>query len=131
VSYYASFILEGLPKTTNGSHGSWRAAAAERKRWRQAAHMAAKSYNLIPDKPLEQACIKCVRHSSVEPDYDNLSISFKSVIDGLKDAGVIADDKSTVIISREYLWQKAPRSKGWIRVEVRSPDYKLERPCQE
>jgi len=42
----------------------------------------------IPTRPLTEARIELVRHSSVEPDYDNLVGSFKAIIDGLRDAGV-------------------------------------------
>ena len=76
--------------------------------------------NGLPPKPLKQASITLTRFSSVEPDYDNLVISFKPIIDGLRDAGVIVDDKFSVIGRPSYEWQKSPRNQGRIRVEVAS-----------
>jgi len=117
VTYLLSFELPGLPKTTNGSHGKWQAAAAERKKWRTAVKLIAKSRS--PAAPLSKAALKLTRFSSVQPDHDNLAISFKSVVDGLRDAGVILDDRNAVVVSREYVWEKAPAKQGRIRVEVR------------
>jgi Holliday junction resolvase RusA-like endonuclease len=110
------FELDGLPKTTNGAHGCWQAAAKERKKWRQAVCLVA--YFRRPEKPLEKVRVTCTRFSSSKPDYDNLAISFKSVIDGLVDGKIISDDKSAVIVERKYLHEKASPKKGKIRVEV-------------
>jgi Holliday junction resolvase RusA-like endonuclease len=108
--------IVGLPKTTNGAHGHWRAAAAERKKWREAVMMIAKFRR--PPKPLEKVRLELTRYSSSKADFDNLVISFKSCIDGLKDAGVISDDKDSVIVDRKYLWEQAPRGKGKIKIVV-------------
>ncbi len=71
-----------------------------------------------PPRPLSLCAIYCTRFSSMECDYDNLTISFKSVIDGLKDAGVIVDDKSSCVKERKYFWEKAKRGQGRINVVV-------------
>jgi len=70
-----------------------------------------------PEKPLSRAKVIFTRHSSTPPDDDNLAGSFKSVRDGLKDAGVIVDDKSANIVA-EYRWSKTDRNKGFITVEI-------------
>ena len=108
--------IPGLPRTTNGSHGHWRAAAAERKKWRTAICLLASRER--PSVPLKKAKITCIRYSSSEPDFDNLVISFKSCLDGLRDAGVIADDKKRNIGATTYLWQKAPARQGKIKIIV-------------
>lgn len=108
--------LPGLPKTTNGSHGSRFAAAAERKKWRTAVAMIAKFRR--PPKPLEKVRLILTRFSSVRTDFDNRVISFKSCVDGLKDARVIKDDTDDVIIDRKYPWERAPPGKGFIRIVV-------------
>jgi len=115
-AYWMSYELPGLPKGLNGSHSHWRVAAAEKKRWRVMSALVARSKR--PPKPLASCSIRCTRFSSSEPDYDNLAASFKAIIDGLKDAGVIEDDRSTCIVKREYLWEKTAPKKGMVRIEV-------------
>jgi hypothetical protein len=108
--------LNGLPKTPNGSHGHWRSAAGERKKWRTAVYMTA--FFKRPPEPLKKAILTCIRFSSVEPDQDNLAASFKGCIDGLKDAGIIVDDKSSCVVKRTYLWMKAPPKEGSVKICV-------------
>lgn len=72
-----------------------------------------------PAEPLERAHLILTRHSSSEPDFDGLAVSFKPVIDGLVEAGVLANDKSGNIGQPEYRWFKAPMKMGFITVEVR------------
>jgi Holliday junction resolvase RusA-like endonuclease len=114
-AYKLTIELPALPKTTNGSHGHWSVIAAERKKWRRLVVFAVGIKR--PAKPLMQAKATFTRFSSNEPDDDNLSISFKSVRDGLVDAGVIADDKNR-ILTATYRWEKAPPKKGKITIEV-------------
>jgi Holliday junction resolvase RusA-like endonuclease len=70
-----------------------------------------------PPKPLRRAHLTLIRHSSVQCDPDNLVASFKPLIDGLKDAGVLADDRD---ITFKPLWQKAAPGKGAIEIIVES-----------
>lgn len=117
MKYRLEFSLPGLPKLSNSHHLNWRVAAGERKKWRRAAYL--KTLSLRPPFPLSLCSITCTRHSSGrEPDFDNLVISFKSVIDGLKDAGIILDDSSACVLERRYLSKKAPAKKGFIEVVV-------------
>lgn len=99
------FTLVGLPKSLNGSHGSWHAKSAERRRWRNRA--AAAAHPLRPDEPFKKCSLECVRFSARCMDFDNLVASFKSIVDGLKDAGVIVDDNPGVIVTREYRHEKS------------------------
>ncbi len=114
--YKLEIVLLGLPSTANSHKAHWAVAGAERKKWRQAACLVAKMRR--PETPLERCRIVCTRYSFSEPDYDNLVISFKSLCDGLKDAGIIKDDKSSVVVQREYRWEKAPANKGKVMVYV-------------
>jgi Holliday junction resolvase RusA-like endonuclease len=114
--YRLELELIGLPKTVNGPHGSWQRAAAERKKWRSLVEQA--TLGKRPSKPLDTARITLTRLSSNEPDYDNLAASFKSVVDGLRDAGIIVDDKKKNIGACIYLWEKTSPKNGKIRVLV-------------
>jgi Holliday junction resolvase RusA-like endonuclease len=116
VTYRLVIDLDGLPKTTNGSHGHWRTAAAERKKWRNAVALIAKMRR--PPAPLRAAYVELVRFSSSQPDEDNLMISFKSCVDGLKDGKVLVDDKRDVILRRLCRWEKAKPGEGKIRIIV-------------
>lgn len=114
-SYLLEFVVAGLPKLPNGSHGHWRVMAAHKKEWKKKAFAAC--WHKRPPKPLEFAHATFTRHSSVEPDDDNLTSSFKAVRDGLKQSGIIVDDKSKHLKST-YLWVKAAPKAGFISVKV-------------
>jgi Holliday junction resolvase RusA-like endonuclease len=116
VSYLLEFELTGLPRTTNGSHGHWRAKAAQTKQWKQ--KVFAKAWPLRPSEPLDCALITFTRFSSVEPDFDNLVISFKPIMDGLRQAKIIVDDKKKNVGRPEYLWEYAPKGKGKIKIKI-------------
>lgn len=70
-----------------------------------------------PKRPLQRAQAILTRHSAREPDFDGLVHSFKSIVDGLKDAGVIVDDRPSNF-KAEYLWKKATPGKGWLEVSL-------------
>lgn len=67
---------------------------------------------------MAKAKLTLTRYSSKEPDFDGLCSSFKNVIDGLVEAGVIIDDKMSVIGQPTYAWVKCPPKKGKIKVVV-------------
>lgn len=114
--YRLDVTLAGLPKGLNGSHGHWRTAAKKRKWWRLAVKM--RTFMLRPKTPLLHARLIMTRYSSQKMDFDNLAGSFKSCVDGLKDAGVISDDKDSVILERQYLHEIVPMKEGHIRIIV-------------
>lgn len=117
MTYKARIIINALPKiTSNGSHGHWASRLRERKKWHK--WVADEIGFNRPKKPLQACRIECVRYSAKEPDFDNLAASFKPVIDGLKNCGVIEDDKSSCVVERVYRWAKAPMGKGAIEVVV-------------
>lgn len=120
-SYLLRFTLQGLPKTTNaGGRQHWAVKAAEARNWKRAVLLVAGRNK--PDSPLKKAKITFTRFSSAEPDFDGLVSSFKHVLDGLVDAGVIVSDKQSTIGQPTYLWKKAPQKQGYIQVDLESED---------
>jgi len=115
--YSLTLELDGLPKTTNTQAGrGWYARHAEAKKWKEAVRFAIGSHQ--PDKPLKRAILTLTRFSSSCPDYDGLVSSFKHVIDGLIVSQVIEDDNMGIIGMPMFLWKKAKRGAGFIRVHV-------------
>lgn len=116
MSFVLEFEINGLPPTTNGSHGHWAVVARERKKWRDSVRMVA--YYRRPPSPLEKAKLTLTRCSCRATDYDNRVISFKPVVDGLVDAKVLAGDTDSVIVERHYPFEKVGMREGKIRVRV-------------
>lgn len=118
--YSLHFTLTGLPLTTNGARakqGHWRARHKADKGWKSEVWLACYQGGR-PKAPLKRARVTLVRHSSSEPDYEGLVSSFKSVLDGLTEAGIIVDDNTSVIGKPDYLWKKAKPKEGRIEVLV-------------
>lgn len=112
--------IPGLPKTPN-IRQHWAAKAAHNKKWRKMAGEAAwAEWKKYPQcgKPLQRVRLTLIRGSTKEPDLDNLVASFKSIIDGLKDAGIISDDNPRVVSEIKPRWEKAPRKAGYVKVIV-------------
>jgi Holliday junction resolvase RusA-like endonuclease len=117
MGYRLEFDLPGLPKSPNellGKH--WRVRSRHANQWKTAVNMITAGRR--PLKPLTFARLMMVRCSSVEPDDDNLRSSFKPIVDGLVNSGIISDDSSAVIGSPVVLWEKEAPRKGRIRVLV-------------
>jgi hypothetical protein len=113
--YELSFELPGLPPMLNSySGGHW--AKAKRGKWKDYVWLAVRNY--LPPAPLKKARLVCIRASSSMPDYDGLVTSFKGVIDGLVESGVIEDDSLKHIGVPEFGWRKAERKKGFVYVQV-------------
>lgn len=115
--YTLEFQLPGLPKLANQllrSH--WGTKVGHANTWKRKVWRAAWVYK--PVTPLTRAKLTLTRVSSREPDYDGLVSSFKSVIDGLVEAGILANDKRENVGVPEYLWRKGPRSPGKVIVRV-------------
>ena len=115
-----SLILTGLPKTTNaGGRLHWAVKAKEAKSWRNLVAMA--TLGAKPPHPLKSATLALTRYSTREPDFDGLVSSFKHIIDGLVDAGIIADDKPSVIGQPAFYWHKAAPKNGHVLIQVCGP----------
>lgn len=112
------FDIPGLPKTTNsGGRAHWAVKAKEAREWKRFVYACVRSSG-FKGGPFPKAKLTLTRHSAVEPDFDGLVSSFKHVIDGLVEAGVIPSDKPSVIGQPDYRWERAPRGRGYIRVKV-------------
>lgn len=95
---------------------NWRYRWTHAKRWK--AIVAASLVGMKqPETPLPRAQLILTRCTAVEPDPDNLAASFKPVIDGLREAGVIENDRSCNV-DICYRWRKAPRGSKKMLVEV-------------
>lgn len=115
--YELSFVINGTPDLPNRCRkGSWKATWSHAKKWK--AWVGVRCLGKKPAEPLQQAALHLTRYSSVEPDPDNLAASFKPVIDGLREAGIIENDRSANV-ALKFSWRKVPPNMGMIRVEVR------------
>lgn len=119
MNYTLEFELPGLPPMTNNFRGHWTKSARLIKGWRQSTvcQVRAKISARLA-APLTKATVTLTRHSCSEPDFDGLVSGFKPILDGLVDAGVIANDKPSVIGQPRYLWQRVGRGQGFITVRV-------------
>lgn len=117
MKFSAKFTLKGLPKLRNRLGRSWRASAGERKKWH--ALVLRFGGHLAPPEPLLKAKLTLTRYSSEQPDFDGLVSGFKYVIDGLIKAGFIIDDNQDVIGQPRYMWFKAPRKQGKIKITIK------------
>ena len=113
--YRLEITLMGLPSTPNARR-HFHVVAKENAVW-YAAVKASVGMNK-PEKPLESAKLTLTRMSTTEPDYDNLAASFKPLLDGLRYAGVITDDKKKNIGRPEYRWEHAAPRKGCVKIIV-------------
>ena len=117
MSYSIEFTLPGLPKMSNQLlRGHWRTKHGHTKVWKRKTWRAV--WPCLPPEPLERAVLTITRCSSVRPDYDGLVSSAKCIIDGLVEAGVLANDKHENIQVPIYTWEQAPRGKGCMRIKV-------------
>ena len=120
VPYRLNFTLQGLPETTNAarhSNGHWSARHKKDKSWKQQVWLEAQQKGR-PKKPLHKATVTLIRYSASEPDFEGLVSSFKTILDGLTEAGVIANDSMSVIGQPIYYWRKAKLKEGKIEVFV-------------
>ena len=121
MSYRLHFRHDRLPDmNTRASRRHAYVQSGIAKRWREIVE----GYVLEagkPDKPLEVARVTLVRHSSVQPDYDNMAASWKSaILDPLVKHGVLANDRPKNFVGGhpDYAWAPAPRGKGYVTVTV-------------
>lgn len=106
-------------------------AATRASRWRQYRE-ARRLQELVvllvprrkrPSAPLSRARVTLTRHSSVEPDHEQLAMGFKAVLDALTARGRgprarVLEDDSPRHVERVYRWEKAPPGAGRLTVLV-------------
>lgn len=111
------FTINGLPKLPNQLlRKHWSVIMKEGRRWRAFTRLAV-GYQ-IPPKPFALVKVTLTRHSVRQPDFDGLVGSFKYVLDGLVKAGVMVDDKASVIVESKYAWQKSKLIDQRIEITV-------------
>lgn len=117
-----SFEIHDLPKLPNATmYKHWRTKHQESKKWQKLV-VEACTYAKITHLKLASAVLTFERHSSREPDFDNLVASFKHCQDALIIAGVIVDDKSAVIGQPSYRWFKEKQKNAKIKVRIESAE---------
>ncbi len=116
MTYSLAFELPGLPRMNSSDRMSKWVAIKERDKWRNATIDACRGK--APCEPLSRARVWFTRFSTIEPDFTNLVQGFKHIEDGLVDAGIIVDDKPSVIGQPVVTWERAHKGKGRVSVRV-------------
>lgn len=116
--YHLHIVLLGAPPMNTADDTHWRKKKRDKHRWYDA--VAAYCYGKRPRRPLKCARVRITRHTAAnrEPDFENLTQGGKYLLDGLVRCGVLADDNPEVIGRPEYLWERAPRGRAHVTVEV-------------
>lgn len=110
--------IHDLPKLPNATmYKHWRTKHQEAVKWKKMV-MDACLYAKITKLRLTSAALSYERHSSRQPDFDSLTMSFKHVQDGLVEAGVLIDDKPSVIGQPSYKWIKEKQKNAKIKVRI-------------
>lgn len=117
IGYQLHCQIHFLPKTRN---------ELERRHWSVIHKEKQHCYEMVlsqvarnrPVSPLKKAALVLTRHSTTEPDFDNLVGSWKYILDALKKYRIIEDDKPSVIGSPHFRWCKAKKNEGFIEIKV-------------
>lgn len=122
MSHSLEFEIKGLPKLPNQTlYRHWRVKQQEALKWKVLVVNAVNCVNLEQKRtaqPFSMAKVTLTRLSSKEPDADNLMSSWKHCIDGLVLAGVIVNDKPSVIGTPVSRWEFAKRKDARVRIRV-------------
>lgn len=114
-------IMGELPKTPNELSGMhWGKVSKLRARWRyQTAYLAKVEAKAQKAKvPFKKVELTLIRGSSRKTDLDNIIASFKPLIDGLKDAGIITDDNPSVVVKIHAHWEQTKRDATFVRLVI-------------
>lgn len=110
--------IPGLPPMNTADGLSRWTRRKLRQRWVREVQVAVLASGQKPAEPWKRARVTITRCSSSEPDSDNLYAGAKFLLDGLKAARVIEDDKPSVIGMPACVWEHAPRGAGRVRINV-------------
>lgn len=88
----------------------------EKKKWQQLIQYHTKK----PRTPHDVADVFLRRCTTQEPDYDNLVISFKYVIDAIVQRGILENDrpKNFRYGHPEYKWIKSSKANQGVNIEI-------------
>jgi Holliday junction resolvase RusA-like endonuclease len=115
--YEADFWIPELP-TLQADQMMLAVRSRYRKRWRKLIGELVVYERQKPDAPLVEATLICTRYSKKAPDYGNLVYSFKPLVDGLVEHGVLKDDSMDVLKIEIYHWEKRGEGEG-VEIKVR------------
>ena len=109
--YEINLTLQTLPKSLNKTlRQHWRGQRKAGKVWDLEIQIALRGR--LPLQPLQKARIRIVRHSWRSLDFDGLVGSLKPVVDALVTAGVLLDDKWTVVGAWDVDQKFRPKKDG-------------------
>jgi hypothetical protein len=115
MNYLLEFTIDMLPKMENElTRARWEVRSGYYRTWRR--RIEQECWPQRPSEPLENARITLTRFSSGKTDPEALQASFKPIVDGLVQGGIIRLD--ALEGSVEYFHERAPLGKGSIRVKV-------------
>jgi len=103
------FKSEGTPPNYANARMHWRVKFVSLALWK--AHVVKHIGRTPAQWRIEQPQLTLTLFSLKEPDFDNLVSRWKPVIDGLVAAGIIQDDKISVIGSPTFHWRKVKKLK--------------------
>ena len=116
--YTLNLSIDGLPATYNSiAMRSYWVKIRNKNLWKDLISHHVRGQEPLHG-PLKNARCSFTRCSSKAPDYDGLVQSFKPVLDGLVEAGILSDDSMAVIGKPEYEWQPVKRGEGMIKIRV-------------
>ena len=118
--YVLEFEVTGTPPTLNTYLRMFHMKRhAENNRWYESIHYTLLSQKLPkPEKPLSYFKLSFTRYAARMLDYDNLVASFKPVCDGLKKAGLIADDRWDMTGPWEVTQEKCNSSIARVKIKI-------------
>lgn len=122
-NYRLELLIPGLPSSGNAKlDDHFMVQNIENKKWHELVYLHSRKAGL-PLKPLNRAKLTLVRHGSLYLDHDNLYLSFKSIVDGLVLAGVIADDSWAVTHKWDVDQVKSKRKDVHVHITVEELHY--------
>ena len=114
--YVLAFTIDQLPPVNSADGTNRWVRRKKRKEWEQLVWFAVRRKR--PKSPLRHAAVSVTRHSSVEPDYDNLAQGGKFILDALVDNMILKDDKRQIIGTPHYDWKRSAPRRGSVTVSV-------------
>lgn len=119
--YRLEFELSGLPKSQNVlMRGNRLAHHKTATKWKREVFYATRGQ--LPFMPLGRAFIRLTRFNYRPLDYDGLVGSFKCIVDGLVEAGVLKNDTWKITGKWNVDQEFSPKGRAFIRVEVEERD---------
>ena len=114
--------VAGIPTRPNENRRlHWGARAAGEKTYREAARLAAlaalRSSGRADDYPLRRATLEYVFVlERAAGDLDGLVAASKPILDGIVEAGVLVDDRVSVLVGLTARWVRGPKAGVILRV---------------